>query len=87
MPITDDMSKYAPPVRLFGRPAGAAGQAVVRSQIERVVGAPLPASARRHCAWWANERIGTHSHARAWLDAGYETRDLDVNGATVEFVR
>ena len=86
MPITDDMSKYAPLSDfLAAQPAPLVKLSF--AQIERVVGAPLPASARRHCAWWANERIGTHSHARAWLDAGYKTRHLDVNGATVEFVR
>lgn len=57
------------------------------AEIERILGAVLPASARRHQAWWANEQAGTHHHARSWLDAGYETRHLDLNGATVEFVR
>ncbi len=57
------------------------------SQIERLLGAPLPPSARRHQAWWANERVTTHQHARAWLDAGYQTRRLDLNAATVEFVQ
>ena len=28
----------------------------------------MPASARRHPAWWANSRTA-HDHARAWLDA------------------
>jgi hypothetical protein len=55
--------------------------------IERILGAPLPASARRHPAWSRNERAGTHRHARAWLDAGYETGRLDLNASTVEFVR
>jgi hypothetical protein len=57
------------------------------ADIERILGAPLPASARRHPAWWANERVGTHQQALAWLDAGYETRRLDLNSATIEFVR
>ena len=57
------------------------------SEIERILNARLPASARGYPAWWANERVTTHQHARAWLDAGYETRRLDLNAATVEFVR
>lgn len=57
------------------------------AQIERILGASLPESARRHAAWWANERVGTHSHARAWLDAGYRTQRLDLNAGTVEFTR
>jgi hypothetical protein len=57
------------------------------AEIERIIGDSLPASARRHQAWWANERVGTHVHARSWLDAGYATQRLDLNSATVEFVR
>lgn len=57
------------------------------ADIERIIGDSLPASARRHRAWWVNERDGTHAHARSWLDAGTETRHLDLNSATVEFVR
>lgn len=57
------------------------------AQIERVIGAALPASARTYQAWWANERAGTHSHALAWLDAGYETQGLDLNEGAVSFVR
>lgn len=66
-------------------------QAQVRlrfSEIERILGTPLPASARKYSAWWANEADGTtHTHARSWLGAGYETRHLDLNGQSVEFVR
>jgi hypothetical protein len=35
-------------------------------QIERILGHPLPASARRHAAFWSN----TSSYSQAWLDAG-----------------
>ena len=57
------------------------------AEIERILGEDLPPSARRHQAWWANERGGTHVHALSWLDAGYETQRLDLNAGTVEFVR
>jgi hypothetical protein len=57
------------------------------AEIERILGEELPPSARRHQAWWANEREGTHVHALSWLDAGYKTQRLDVNAGTVEFVR
>jgi hypothetical protein len=57
------------------------------AEIERVLGRPLPASARKHQAWWANEETGTHSHARSWLGAGRRTGELDLNAAVVEFVR
>ncbi len=38
-------------------------------EIERIIGASLPASARTHEAWWENST--THSQALAWLDAGF----------------
>ena len=57
------------------------------TEIERVLGRPLPPSARKHSAWWANEESGTHSHARSWLDARRKTRGLDLNSTIVEFVK
>jgi hypothetical protein len=69
---------------------GAASEPLLRltfAQVERILGISLPASARKHPAWWANEKVGTHSHARAWLDAGYQTQRLDLNAQTVEFTR
>ena len=37
--------------------------------LERVLGFPLPASARRWPAWWSNTR--SDSHVRAWTEAGW----------------
>jgi hypothetical protein len=56
-------------------------------QIERILGAPLPSSAWKYRPWWANESAGTHVHARAWLNAGRRTANVDLNAGTVEFVR
>jgi len=56
------------------------------SEIERILGFALPASARRYQAWWANEREGTHSHARSWLDASYESQAVDLNAQSLRFV-
>ena len=55
-------------------------------EIEDILGFDLPASAHLYQAWWANEREGTHSHARSWLDASYETQGVDLNAQTVRFV-
>jgi hypothetical protein len=57
------------------------------AQVESVLGRALPASARKHRPWWANERAGTHVHARAWLDAGRKAMRVDINAGTVDFVR
>lgn len=57
------------------------------AEIEEILAAPLPASARRHRAWWANDRGGSHAHARAWLAAGFETVEVDLDGERVVFRR
>jgi hypothetical protein len=51
--------------------------------IERVIGRPLPASARRHRPWWANDP--SHSQARAWLGAGWRVLSVDLNAGRVTF--
>lgn len=54
------------------------------AELDRLVG-PLPSSARRHAAWWANSRTAQY-HARAWLDAGRRARP-DLNAGLVRFER
>jgi hypothetical protein len=53
--------------------------------IERILGFALPRSARRHPAWWSN---GAQSHvqAAAWLNAGFETADVDIAGEKLSFL-
>ena len=55
------------------------------AEIEKILGAPLPQSARRYFAWWANEEDGMHVQAESWMDAGFQTEKLDFNGGTVCF--
>jgi hypothetical protein len=55
-------------------------------QVESIIGGPLPASARRHRPWWANDATG-HAHANAWLRAGYRTEQVDMEGEKLVFVR
>lgn len=56
-------------------------------EIEAILGATLPKSARSHRAWWANERNGRHIHAKAWLDAGWETANVDMDAETLSLRR
>jgi hypothetical protein len=56
------------------------------AEIEAVLGFPLPRSAYTYPAWWSNDETG-HSHARAWLGAGWRTEDVDVPARTVTLVR
>lgn len=58
------------------------------SDIEAVLGFRLPDSARKYPAWWANESgNGNHSHARAWLNTGWKTAELDLSRDQVTFAR
>jgi hypothetical protein len=56
------------------------------SEIERLLEGKLPTSAYRHRPWWANEAAG-HSHAKAWLAAGYETAQVDMTARKLVFRR
>ena len=55
-------------------------------EIERILCFSLPRSAYEHPAWWSNTRAG-HSHAAAWLDAGWKTAALDLAARKVSFVK
>lgn len=46
----------------------------------------LPASAFRYPQWWEND-AEHHVQAKAWLEAGYKTENIDLDAKRVEFVR
>jgi hypothetical protein len=54
------------------------------AEIEAVLEARLPPSARGRQEWWSNSPNG-HSQARAWMRAGYETSQVDLAGQKVTF--
>lgn len=56
------------------------------SEIEALIAARLPASARDHRPWWANSNHG-HTQSRGWLDAGYRTEEVDLTAERLVFVR
>jgi hypothetical protein len=55
-------------------------------QIERVIGAKLPASARHHRAWWSNNPNNSVM-TKAWLDAGFRSEQVDMGGRKLVFRR
>ena len=55
-------------------------------EIERIIGARLPDSARKYPAWWSNRGEG-HVNAQAWLRAGFKSEQLDLERAKVTFRR
>ena len=79
------MSKYRP-LQTYLAHQTRAEAAMAFREIEEVLGFPLPPSARKHQAWWANN-VGTHVNARAWRDAGWKTSRVDLASERVVFVR
>jgi hypothetical protein len=51
--------------------------------LERLLGRPLPASARRHRPWWGNN--DRSPQAKAWLSAGWRVATVDLAGGHVTF--
>ena len=65
----------------------AEGRARIRlgfTQIEALIGQELPASARRHRSWWANDPA-THSQAASWITAGWLIEDVNLDLEDVTF--
>jgi hypothetical protein len=55
-------------------------------EVEALLGFKLPPSALKYPAWWSNDETG-HSHAKAWLDAGWRTEDVDIADRKLTFAR
>lgn len=54
------------------------------AEVETIIGAPLPPSARRREEWWSNSPSG-HSQARAWMRANYRASEIDLAKERVSF--
>lgn len=78
------MSKYAP-LGEFLRKQRAIVIPMTFSQIERIVGTPLPKS-KRYPAWWSNNPWN-NVMTQIWLDAGFETERVDVESRKLVFRR
>jgi hypothetical protein len=56
---------------------------------EDKIGVQLPAAAKEHPDWWANE-VDTktrHYQCRAWTEAGWKVEEPDLGRELVVFVR
>jgi len=54
------------------------------AEIERIVGFKLPRSAREYRAWWSNNPSNSVM-TKAWLDAGFESEQVDMAGRKLAF--
>jgi hypothetical protein len=55
------------------------------ADIERIIGGKLPAS-QRYPAWWSNNPMN-NTMTRVWLDAGFQTEQVDIAGCKLVFRR
>ncbi len=80
------MSSYKP---LADHLAGKTGDQWDASfaDVERALGRPLPQSAYRHNAWWANQTGPGHSQTQGWRSVGWRTAKLDLERRRVRFER
>ena len=79
------MSKYAP-LEQFLRGQKNQQVPMTFAEIERVIGASLPSSARHHRAWWSNNPSNSVI-TEAWLKAGYRTEQVDMEKGKLTFRR
>lgn len=54
--------------------------------VEAIIGGPLPAYARQHRSWWANDAV-SHAQSLQWLEAGWRVRTVNVSEERVVFTR
>jgi len=79
------MSKYGN-LKLFLASQSAGELRMSFDEVEKAAAIKLPSSAYEYPAWWSNH-VASHVQARAWLDAGYETQQVDMAGKTLVFKR
>lgn len=73
------MGKYDPLRHyLSGRAQFDSEITLIFDQIEGILGASLPPSARKHSAWWDNPTgATTHSHALTRVESGFRVADVE----------
>ena len=55
-------------------------------EIEKIVGAKLPASAHKHRPWWSNNPDNSVM-TKVWLDAGFQSEQVDIATRKLVFRR
>ena len=79
------MGKYEP-LGAFLRSQGKSLVPMTFEEIEQVTGAKLPPKAQHHRAWWSNN-ASNNVMTKVWLDAGYETAQVDMDARKLVFRR
>jgi hypothetical protein len=77
------MGKYQPLSEFLKKQAGSEVR-LTFSQIERIIGQKLPPKAQHHRAWWSNSASNSVL-TKAWLDAGFRSEQVDLEGRKLLF--
>jgi hypothetical protein len=56
-------------------------------QIEGILKFKLPSSAFEDERWWMHEKEANHIHTRAWANAGWKVKSVEVNKKQAKLVR
>jgi hypothetical protein len=80
-------SRYAPlALRLQSQPSNQDRVQLTFEEIEKIIDNPLPASARQHRSWWANDSV-SHVQSQQWLDVGWRVAQINMTEEKVTFAR
>ncbi len=79
-------NKYDPLFTFLNNQTHKAELTLSFTEIETILNASLPRSARQQRGWWSNRANGGHQ-ARAWLEAGFEVVAIDLKKETIRWQR
>lgn len=79
------MSKYEP-LGEYLKKQGKERVPMTFSEIEKITGETLPPSAIKHRPWWSNNPRNSVI-TKVWLDAGYESEQVDMAARKLVFRR
>jgi len=85
--VVSSDSRYAPLARyLQGLHDSISTEVLSFEEVEGILGDRLPANARQHRAWWANDSV-SHVQSQQWLDAGWRVNGISIADQRVKFAR
>jgi hypothetical protein len=79
------MGKYEP-LREFLEKHATAEVRMTFTDLEKVLGFPLPKKSKHHRPWWSNNP-DNNVMTKEWLAAGFRTEQVDVEGEKLVFRR
>ena len=80
-----DVGKYEP-LGIFLRDQRTPEVPLTFDEIEKITGVNLPPKAQHHRAWWSNN-ASNNVMTKVWLEAGYESTQVDISARKLVFRR